>query len=108
MTSTRSGKIAVIFAAQRTTVDDVGYREAASAMEALAALQPGYVGMISARGEDRYGVTVSYWDDEDSARAWRHNPEHAVIRDRGRDVWYDSYTLDVAHISRSYDWHKHG
>jgi heme-degrading monooxygenase HmoA len=108
MTSTRSGKIAVIFAAQRTTVDNVGYREAASAMEALAALQPGYAGMISARGDDGYGITVSYWDDEDSARAWRHHPEHAVIRDRGRDVWYEDYTLDVALISRSYDWQKHG
>jgi heme-degrading monooxygenase HmoA len=108
MVSTRSGQIAVIFASQRTTADSAGYREASAAMEALAAVQPGYVGMISARGDDGYGITVSFWDDEESARAWRHHPEHSIIRDRGRSVWYDHFQLDVAHISRCYDWKKHG
>ncbi len=63
--------------------------------------------MVAARGEDGFGITVSYWDDEASAVQWRNHPEHAAIRERGRGVWYDSYTVEVASISRNYAWNRH-
>lgn len=75
-------------------------------MDRLAAAQPGYRGMASARGEDAVGVTVSYWADEASAVAWRHHAQHAVIRERGRGVWYDWYTVEVATVDRAYDWRR--
>lgn len=98
--------IAVIFSAQRTGSDEAGYQEAAAAMGALAARQPGYLGEDHARSADGFGITVSYWRDDASARAWRDNPEHAIIRDRGRDKWYSAYSLHVARIERAYDWQK--
>ena len=104
MTSARQGQVAVIFTAQRTLADDAGYAEAAGAMDRLAAEQPGYRGVASARGADGVGITVSYWADEASAVAWRQHPEHAAIRERGRGVWYAWYTLEVATVTRAYDW----
>ena len=53
-------------------------------MDALAAAQPGYRGVDSARGADGLGITVSYWADDAAAIAWRDHPEHAAIRERGR------------------------
>lgn len=106
MNSTRTGLIAVIFASQRTSGDADGYRIAAADMEALAEAQPGYAGMIAARDSDGFGITVSYWHDEDSARAWRAHPHHADIREQGRGKWYESYTVDVAVISRDYQWSR--
>jgi heme-degrading monooxygenase HmoA len=104
MTSHPFGTIAVIFTAQRTDFNDAGYDEAAAKMEALAAVQPGYIGIDSVRGADGLGITVSYWSDENAAKYWRDHPEHTVIRDAGRHRWYSQYSLHVAAITRSYDW----
>ncbi len=101
-----SGTTSVIFIAQRTVHDDEGYARAATAMDALAAQQPGYLGMDSVRGHDGLGITVSYWRADADAKAWRDHPDHAAIRDAGRDRWYTHYSLHVAQVTRSYDWQK--
>lgn len=106
MTKRPAGEIAVIFVSTVTGADSDGYAAAAAAMEALAAAQPGYRGIDSARGSDGVGITVSYWADEAAAVAWRQNAEHEAIRERGRGVWYQSYSLHVAEVARSYDWRK--
>lgn len=100
-------RIAVIFVSQRTAEDADGYNDAAAAMDALAAKQPGYAGMVSARGEEGMGITISYWESEDAAKAWRAHPAHIAIQDQGRAHWYEHYHIDVAAISRSYDWSRH-
>jgi len=102
----RAGQIAVIFVSARTDEDSEGYAAAADAMVALAARQPGYRGIASARDPDGVGVTVSYWADEGSAKAWRDNPDHARIRDMGRERWYKWYELSVAEVQRDYAWRR--
>ena len=102
MTQDRTGEIAVIFTSQRTAGDDAGYAEAAAAMDALAAAQPGYRGVDSARDAEGFGITVSWWADEAAAVAWREHPVHAAIRGRGRTHWYASYEVAVAAVTRSY------
>lgn len=104
MAQDRTGQIAVIFASQRGDRDQGGYDAAAAAMDSLAATQPGYRGMVSARAPDGFGITVSYWADDAAARAWRDHPDHAAIRDLGRARWYDRYSLDVARVERNYVW----
>ena len=104
MRDERTGQTAVIFVSLRRDVDDAGYAAASAAMAALAASQPGYRGIDSARGADGIGITVSYWADDAAAIAWRDQPDHAAIRDRGRAIWYDWYTMTVARVDRSYDW----
>lgn len=96
--------IAVIFAAQRSDGDESGYAAAAAEMEQLAATQPGYLGIETARGTDGFGITVSYWIDEAAARKWRDHPLHAAIRQRGRALWYDHYRITVARVTRGYEW----
>lgn len=100
------GAIAVIFCAQRTQNDDEGYASAANVMSDLAAQQPGYLGQDSTRSPDGLGITVSYWEDDAAARSWRDHPVHSAIREQGRGKWYESYTLHVARIERSYAWEK--
>ena len=92
--------------AKRTGLDGDGYARAAAMMNKLATQQEGYVGMDTVRGSDGLGITISYWTDEPSAQAWRDHPEHAAIRDAGRDHWYSDYSLHVAQVTRSYDWKK--
>ena len=106
MAQDRTGQVAVIFVSERTLDDEAGYADAAMRMASLAASQPGYRGAEDARGADRIGITVSYWADEASAIAWRQHPEHAAIREAGRERWYRWYRLHVAEIDRSYSWRR--
>jgi heme-degrading monooxygenase HmoA len=106
MAGERKGQVAVIFVSQRTPDDATGYGNAAEAMDALAAQQPGYVGIDSARDADGFGITVSYWEDDVSALAWCAHAEHAAVRDRGRSHWYSSYEVIVAEVQRDYRWKR--
>ncbi len=65
----------MIFTSLRTDGDD-GYAVMSRRMDELAAQQPGFLGIESAR-ED-VGITVSYWADEAAARAWKQVAEHLV------------------------------
>lgn len=97
--------VAVIFTSVRTTEDDAGYAEMADRMEALAATQPGYLGIEAARDPvDRVGVTVSYWATEEHGRAWKQVAEHLGAQEIGRERWYASYRVRVAVVGREYGW----
>jgi len=91
---------AVIFTSRRTADDDEGYDAMSARMEALAAEQPGFLGIESARGDDGFGITVSYWADAAAARAWKRHAEHVVAQQLGRSRWYDHYRLRVATVER--------
>lgn len=93
--------VAVIFTSRRTE-GDAGYGETARAMEELAAKQPGYLGIESARDGDGVGITVSYWRDEDAARHWKQVADHLVAQRLGRETWYREYRVRVAVVAREY------
>lgn len=92
---------AVIFSSQRSAGEG-GYNAMADRMEELAAQQPGYLGIESTRGEDGFGITVSYWRSEADIAAWKRNAEHSVARERGRTHWYGHFELRVARVERAY------
>ncbi|KAA2285008.1 antibiotic biosynthesis monooxygenase family protein [Arenimonas fontis] len=92
---------AVIFSNQRQGPDD-GYGETAQRMVELAATMPGFLGVESVRGEDGFGITVSYWESEEAIAAWRRHGEHAAARVRGREAWYAHFELRVARVERAY------
>jgi len=94
--------VAVIFTNQRTGDDEAGYASMAERMDALAAQQPGYLGIESIRATDGHGITVSYWQTERDALAWKAVAEHAEAQRLGRERWYASYVTRVATVSRDY------
>jgi heme-degrading monooxygenase HmoA len=91
---------AVIFTSLRTD-GDAGYGGTAERMEELAREQPGYLGIDSARSE--VGITVSYWRDLESVRAWKRQFEHLEAQRRGRDEWYAAYTVRVCRVEYEYE-----
>ena len=95
--------VAVVFTSLRTSNDGGGdnvYAVMSARMEELAAEQPGYLGIEAAR--DGLGITVSYWVDEESARAWKEVAAHLVAQQRGRNTWYSDYRVRVATVTRDY------
>ncbi len=92
---------AVIFTSLRTE-GDRGYGDMASRMAELAAKQPGYLGVESARGSDGLGITVSYWRDEASIMAWKRDTTHQQAQRGGQETWYADYQVRVAKVERAY------
>ena len=92
---------AVIFTSHHKS-DDTGYGSTADRMVELAATMPGYLGIESARGADGLGITVSYWEDEESIYQWKAVSEHREAQRRGITQWYSHYELRVARVDRAY------
>lgn len=92
---------AVIFTSRRTP-GDRGYGDMAARMVELAAKQPGFLGVESARGADGLGITVSYWRDEASIAAWKRDAEHQQAQRGGKQTWYADYQVRVAKVERAY------
>lgn len=90
---------AVIFTSLRTAGDN-GYGETAARMEELAARQPGFLGLESAR--DGLGITVSYWESLEAIAAWKRHAEHLVAQKRGRSEWYSGFALRVCKVEHAY------
>jgi heme-degrading monooxygenase HmoA len=93
---------AVVFTSLRTPADDAGYAQTAAEMEALAAQQPGYLGIESARDPSGLGITVSYWASEEAILGWRRHADHLAAQRAGRATWYREYELRVARVERAY------
>lgn len=90
---------AVIFTSKRTGLDD-NYGEMALKMEALAKLQPGFLGVESARNE--IGITVSYWESLEAIANWKQNLDHLDAQFLGRQKWYENYTVRIAKVEKEY------
>jgi heme-degrading monooxygenase HmoA len=77
-----------------------GYAVTAQRMVELAAQQPGFLGVESAR--ETLGITVSYWESLESIANWKANGEHQLAQQAGRDNWYVRYHTRIARVERDY------
>ena len=96
---------AVIFTSELAEVS-ADYEATGQRMLELAAAQDGYLGVESVRGADGVGITVSYWRDLASIKAWREQSEHTLAREKGRAEFYANYRLRIAHVEREYSWER--
>lgn len=90
---------AVIFTSLRTEVED-DYGATAEKMVELAAAQPGFLGVESARSG--LGITVSYWESLEDIRNWKRNSEHLLAQQYGREKWYSAYHTRICKVERAY------
>lgn len=126
---------AVIFTNLRTE-GDKGYAEMADRMVELAAQQPGFLGIESAREGSApesalppssspqdsplkssplksfplkssplksTGITLSYWQDLASIKAWKANVEHLEAQRLGHERWYSAFKVRIARVERDYE-----
>ena len=91
---------AVIFTSTRTEIE-AGYAETAIKMLELAKVQPGFMGVESARNE--IGITVSYWESLEAIQKWKTNIEHLQAQENGRTTWYKNYKVRIAKVEREYE-----
>lgn len=91
----------VIFSSLRSAGDD-DYAATAERMVELAATQPGYLGVESARDATGFGITVSYWTSLEAIRHWQVNAEHRIAQETGKARWYAHYEIRIGRVERAY------
>ncbi|GHJ47965.1 hypothetical protein Cs7R123_53070 [Catellatospora sp. TT07R-123] len=94
---------AVIITSTPSGTDPEGYAAMGRRMGELGAAQPGYLGRESMYAPDGSDLTVIYYRDPESIRAWQQHPEHLEAQRLGRDRWYARYRVEVARVERTYD-----
>ncbi len=92
--------VAVLFTAERIVGDDEVYDRTAEELRALAARQPGFLGVESAGAT--FEITISYWSTDEHARQWKQVAEHLAAQRLGREHWYRHYRVRVAQVRRDY------
>ncbi|NCP41452.1 MAG: antibiotic biosynthesis monooxygenase [Rhodoferax sp.] len=90
----------VIFRA-KVRQSDAEYSQVAARMRELALGQFGCL-EFTAVTEGNEEIALSYWPSEAHIRAWRAQSEHLLAQQLGRERWYESYTVQVAEVTRNY------
>ena len=80
---------------------DNGYAEMSVLMDQLARSSQGFVDVKSFSAEDGERLTVVWWQDEETLKAWRENVRHLFAQRTGREKWYEYYKMDVATVTRT-------
>ncbi|MFD3659924.1 antibiotic biosynthesis monooxygenase family protein [Streptomyces sp. NPDC058659] len=83
-----------------------GYAETSSRMQEIVKDIPGFLGYEYARTPGGIGITVAYFRDLDSLDAWRLDTEHQAAKAYGREHWYESYSVHIGKVERSYSFER--
>jgi len=97
---------AVIFSSKRSEMDELNYLEVAKRMASLASEQKGFMGMENVQDEHGMGIMISYWDSLEAIKGWNNQSAHNVAQKKGRDSWYDQFTVRICKVERMYDFSK--
>ena len=96
----QQNRYVVIFRAKLRALD-AEYSAMAARMRELALTQFKCIEFVSAAEGDQE-IALSYWHDEADIKAWKQHADHVLAQQLGRARWYDSYSVQVAHITREY------
>lgn len=94
------GQVITVFRSRLAPGHVEEYAETAARMNELARSLPGYVEHKAFTAEDGERVTLVTFADHASQQAWRSHVEHQAAQRRGRDVFYETYSIQVADVIR--------
>ncbi|MGW3408105.1 antibiotic biosynthesis monooxygenase family protein [Streptomyces sp. NPDC000888] len=96
---------AVVFTSLRTEGDN-GYGETAERMGELVKEIPGFLGEDYARTPGGLGISVAYFRDEAAIEEWRNHLEHRAAKRRGRDHWFERYSIHISKVEHSHGFER--
>lgn len=94
--------VVVLFRSKLTdTAPADGYPEMAEEMDRLARSMPGFIDVKAFKADDGERLTVVWWQDQETLKAWREQARHRVAQQTGRERWYEYYKTEVAEVIRA-------
>jgi heme-degrading monooxygenase HmoA len=99
--------VIVVFRSRlRRDADVDAYGVLSEAIDALAAEQVGFVSIDTYARSDGERVSVVQFDSDDAVAAWRRHPTHVEAQRRGREEFYEWYSIQTGDILRSSEWRR--
>ena len=98
--------IVVIFRSRLRPEAAEAYAEFAPKIDALAKVQPGILDYKTFASPDGERVTIARFENMEAVHAWRDHPDHRIAQKRGRDEFYESFSLEVAEVGRHREFEK--
>jgi heme-degrading monooxygenase HmoA len=100
--------IAVIFEVEPSRDGHAAYLEHAARLKPLLEKMDGFISVerFQSLTNPHKLVSLSFWRDEASVRAWREHTEHRTAQAEGRAGVFDDYRLRVAAVMRDYGLHE--
>ncbi len=66
----------------------------------------GFISMKQYVAEDGETITVARFSSEAALDAWRSDPEHLAVQERGRGHYYESYWVHTCRTIRRYGFRR--
>lgn len=103
MKSVAENKLVVVFRSRLRSDVDLEAMEAAGArMVELASAMPGFISYKDFAAGDGECLSIIEFSDMESLLAWRNQPEHVAMQQRGRDEFFANYDIQVCEPLRAY------
>ena len=93
--------IVILFRSRLTSAAGEDYSASEEHLMQRARAAPGFVDVKSYTAEDGERLTIIRWNDAESLRRWREDPEHREAQEAGRRLWYEFYDMEVAEVVRA-------
>lgn len=93
--------LVILFRSKLTAEAGEDYQKMNEELDLLVRQQPGFIDVKSFKAEDGERLTVVWWEDQESLRAWRELMRHREAQSIGRQRWYEYYKMEVATVERT-------
>ena len=98
--------VALFRSRMREDADVEDYKKLSAKMVELVSSLPGFISYELWRGRDGEALTIANFESEEAVSAWRQMSEHRAAQQRGRDEFYQTYSVQVCTAGREYDWQR--
>ena len=93
--------VVILFRSRLTSQAGQDYQELDAELERMVRDQPGYVAHKGYGAADGERLTLVWFQDQETLRAWKMQPRHLEAQRKGRERWYEFYEMEVAEIVRT-------
>ena len=97
-------QVVTVFRSRLRPDANPGYGEVAEEMEAAARQTPGFVDFKVFTAPDGERVSLITFETTEAQRAWRDDPRHREAQKRGRDEFYQEYSIQIADCVQVRQW----
>ncbi|MDE1464924.1 antibiotic biosynthesis monooxygenase family protein [Spartinivicinus poritis] len=96
--------IAVIFEIELRCEEKAEYFSIANNLKASLVDMEGFISVerFNSLSDPNRFLSLSFWEDEQSAKAWKNKNEHRIAQEKGKNYLFNNYRLRVADVIRDY------
>jgi heme-degrading monooxygenase HmoA len=87
----------------RDGADAEAYRKTSRRMHELVERIPGFISIKAYTGADGEEIDLVRFANEQALKAWKEQPEHREAQRRGREEFYDRYSVQACKVVRDYE-----